>query len=369
MLWTLLPALGGALVWLVALTAPWRPCSTRERLEAGQRRADLGDITVLIPARNEAAVIARCLHALNAQSKELRVVIIDDQSTDGTAAAVPALPNLRLDLIAGQALPRGWAGKLWALEQGLQRVETPLTLLLDADIVLGPGMLATLRDRLLAQRLDLISVMPWLNMQGFWERLLVPAFVFFFKLLYPFRLANSDSPRFAAAAGGCILLRTDVLRGIGGFAALRDSLIDDCTLARRFKKAGRRIWIGLTRSAWSLRSYRRLSEIWEMVARSAFTQLRYSTALLLACTALMILSFWGPVLGVALGAGVARGLGLSGLLALGACYVPTLRYYRLSPWWALLLPIIATLYLAMTWSSALRYWRGVRSRWKGRTYA
>lgn len=372
MLWTAYPAIVGALLWLGVLVAPWRPWSTRERLQArhgAEQDADLRDITVLIPARNEAQAIACCVSALGTQGEGLRVVIVDDQSTDGTAAAVPELPDLRLEVVAGQALPEGWAGKLWALEQGLQRVHTPLTLLLDADIVLAPGMLATLRSRLLQQELDLISVMPRLRMQGFWERLLIPAFIFFFKLLYPFRLANSRSPRFAAAAGGCILLRTEALRRIGGFAALRDALIDDCTLARRFKAAGRLTWTGLTHSARSLREYRRLSEIWNMVARSAFTQLRYSTTALVACSALMIIGFWGPIAGLALGEGLIQWVGLIGLAALLACYLPTLRYYRLSPFWALLLPIIATLYLAMTWTSAVRCWRGVRSRWKGRSYA
>lgn len=365
------PVIVGALLWLGVLVAPWRPWSTRERLEAGrgaEQDADLCDITVLIPARNEAQVIVGCLSALGAQGEGLRVVIVDDQSTDGTVASIPELPDLRLEVIAGRPLPEGWAGKLWALEQGLQRVHTPLTLLLDADIALVPGMLATLRTQLLQRRLDLVSVMPWLRMHSLWERLLIPAFVFFFMLLYPFRLANSESTRFAAAAGGCILLRTEALRQIGGFAALRDALIDDCTLAARFKAAGRRTWIGLTRSAWSLRRYQRLGEIWNMVARSAFTQLRYSTAALLVCTAIMLIGFWGPVAGLMLGEGLIRAAGLIGLAALCACYLLTLRYYRLSPLWALLLPIIATLYLAMTWTSAVRCWRGVRSHWKGRSY-
>lgn len=371
MLWTAYPVILGTLLWLGVLAAPWRPWSTRERLETqhgAEQDADLCDITVLIPARNEAQGIACCVSALSAQGKNLRVVIVDDQSTDGTAAAIPKLPALRLEVIAGQPLPEGWAGKLWALEQGLQRVRTPLTLLLDADIALAPGMLAALRAQLLQQGLDLVSVMPRLRMQSFWERLLIPAFIFFFKLLYPFRLANSQSARFAAAAGGCILLRTEALHRIGGFAALRDALIDDCTLARRFKAAGRLTWIGLTHSACSLRRYRRLSEIWNMVARSAFTQLRYSTTALFACTVIMVIGFWGPIGGLALGEGFIRWVGLIGLAALLACYLPTLRYYRLSPLWAPLLPIIATLYLAMTWTSAVRCWRGVRSHWKGRRY-
>ncbi|MDN5850121.1 MAG: glycosyltransferase [Nitrococcus sp.] len=370
MIWTAYAAILGALLWLSVLAAPWRPWSAREQLaveHGAESDTDLHDVTVLIPARNEAQVIARCVSALAAQGKGLRVVVIDDQSTDGTAAAVPTCPALRLEVIAGRALPEGWAGKLWALEQGLPQVHTPLILLLDADIVLAPGMLATLRARLLRQRLDLVSVMPRLHMQGFWERLLIPAFIFFFKLLYPFRLANSRPARFAAA-GGCILLRSEALHGIGGFAALRAALIDDCTLARRFKVAGWRTWIGLTHNASSLRRYRRLSEIWNMVARSAFTQLDYSTTALFACTAIMLVAFWGPIAGLALGEGLVRWVGLIGLAALCSCYVPTLRYYRLSPFWALLLPLIATLYLAMTWTSAVRCWRGVRSRWKGRSY-
>lgn len=371
MIWTAYPAILGALLWLGVLAAPWRPWSTREQLaveRGGELDSDLHDVTVLIPARNEAPVIARCVSALAAQGQGLRVVVIDDQSADGTAAAIPACPELRIEVIAGRPLPEGWAGKLWALEQGLPQVHTPLILLLDADIVLVPGMLATLRTRLFQQGLDLVSVMPRLRMQGLWERLLIPAFIFFFKLLYPFRLANSGSARFAAAAGGCILLRSEALCGIGGFAALRDALIDDCTLARRFKAVGRRTWIGLTHSACSLRRYQRLSEIWNMVARSAFTQLNYSTAALFACTAIMLIGFWGPIAGLALGEGVVRWVGLIGLAALCASYVPTLRYYRLSLLWALLLPLIATLYLAMTWTSAVRCWHGVRSHWKGRSY-
>lgn len=371
MLWTAYPAIAGALLWLGVLAVPWRPWSTRERLEArygAERGADLGDITVLIPARNEVQVIARCVSALGVQGEGLRVVIVDDQSTDGTAAAIPELPALRLEVIVGRSLPQGWAGKLWALEQGLQYVQTPLTLLLDADIALAPGLLATLRARLLRQDLDLVSVMPRLRMHGFWERLLIPAFIFFFKLLYPFRLANSRSTRFAAAAGGCVLLRTEALRQIGGFAALRNALIDDCTLAARFKASGWLTWMGLTHSVYSLRRYQHLSEIWNMVARSAFTQLRYSTVALLVCTAIMVIGFWGPIAGLVLGAGRVRWIGLIGLAALLACYLPTLRYYRLSPLWAALLPITATLYLAMTWTSAMRCWRGVRSHWKGRSY-
>lgn len=372
MIWAAYTAVLGTLLWLSVLAVPWRPWSTRERLEAEHgvgEDADLRDITVLIPARNETSVIAHCVSALSTQGQGLRVVIIDDQSSDDTATAAPTCPALRLEVIAGQPLPQGWAGKLWALEQGLQRVDTPLTLLLDADIMPAPGMLATLRARLLQQELDLVSVMPRLRMQSLWERLLIPAFIFFFKLLYPFRLANSQSARCAAAAGGCILLRTEALRQIGGFAALREALIDDCTLARQFKGAGRRTWLGLTHSVQSLRRYQSLGDVWDMVARSAFTQLRYSTAVLFACTGIMLIGFWGPVVGLALGEGPVRWVSVIGLAALLACYIPTLRYYRLNSLWALLLPFIATLYLAMTWSSAVRCWRGVRSQWKGRCYS
>ena len=354
---------------VIVLLLPWRPWATTETLEADPGEVtDLSDVTVLIPARNEAGTIAETLHGLARQGPGLRIIVVDDQSDDGTAAAARGAGAEALTVVNGTALPPGWSGKLWALEQGRQEVTTPLTLLLDADIFLVSGMIAALRRQLLSRQLQLVSVMANLGMIDFWERLLLPAFVYFFKMIYPFSLSNAGRGRIAAAAGGCILLKTATLESIGGFAALRDALIDDCTLAARVKAAGGRTWIGLTHSALSRRRYPALSDIWDMVARTAFTQLRYSTGLLLACTALMAVIYLAPVAGAWMAPGPLRWLAVTAYLTVIVPYLPTLRFYRIPAAWALLLPLVAALFLAMTWGSALRYWRGERSRWKGRAY-
>lgn len=372
MIWLYFSAVA-ALMWLGLVLLPWRPWSTRESLDSDPGLRDetpeLCDVTALIPARNEAAHIADTLRALAAQGRGLRIVMVDDQSTDATAECARASGVQGLQIVSGKDLPAGWSGKLWALEQGRPRVRTAYVLLIDADIQMQPGMLATLREKMQREDLALVSLMAWLRMEHFWERLLLPAFVYFFKLVYPFALSNNPRiPRVAAAAGGCILLKTDVLEELGGFASLRDALIDDCTLARRVKARGHRTWIGLTHSVHSLRAYRRLSEIWDMVARTAFTQLHYSALLLLLVGLLMVSAFWVPVSALAVGGMPARLFALLALGAMALAYLPTLAYYRRSALWALALPLIGTLFLAMTVSSALRYWRGRRSSWKARVY-
>lgn len=372
MLWSGLAAAGAAL-WLCVLVLPWQPWRVRERLEPepGHDAADISleDVTVLIPARDEATVIGETLAALGHQGRGLRVVLVDDRSGDDTAAIARqvAPATLTLDVRAGAPLAEGWTGKLWALEQGRGRIETPLTLLLDADITLRPGMIRALLDKKEESGAALVSVMAALRMRGGWERLLLPAFIFFFRLLYPFHLANKPSRWVAAAAGGCVLVETSVLAQIGGFEAIRGALIDDCALARAVKDAGHRTWIGVSRGAESHRTYPTLGIVWRMVARTAYTQLRYSPALLLVCTLLMALMFWAPLIGLGgpLAAQVAGGVGLVGM---AVCYLPTIRYYRLSSAWALTMPLIGTLYLTMTWHSALRHWGGRRSEWKGRVY-
>jgi len=359
------------LIWLGVLALPWAPWRTREWL-ASDRTApppDLSDTTAVVPARDEAATIETVLRAVVAQGPGLRVVVVDDRSGDGTAAAARRVAAPGLEVVDGCPLPRGWTGKLWALEQGRRRVTTRWTLLMDADVVLAPGALAALRARLHREGARLGSLMVELAMVGFWERLLLPPFVYFFRLLYPFHLANTPASRVAAAAGGCILVETRVLEEIGGFHALRDALIDDCTLARRVKSRGHRTWIGLTRSARSLRRYPDLGSIWGMVARTAYTQLRYSPVLLVVCTVALAAAFWLPVLGLFAPLLLARWLAAAALVAMVVSYLPTLRYYGLPGLWALTLPVAGTLFLAMTWTSAVRYWRGTRSRWKGRTYA
>jgi hopene-associated glycosyltransferase HpnB len=308
------------------------------------------------------------LRALSAQGPPLRVIVTDDQSADDTAAVARAAFSGDLLVLPGAALPAGWTGKLWALEQAWRETRTPLVLLLDADIELAPGLLAALQRKLVEERLDLVSIMAALRMETFWERLLVPAFIYFFKLLYPFALGNNPRSRLGVAAGGCILIRAETLRRIGAFASLRDALIDDCTLARRVKETGGRTWIGLSHSVRSHRPYPGLASLWNMVARSAFTQLRYSVALLLATTAALIFAFWLPCVGLVVASTPARLAAAIGLLAMMTSYWPTLRFYGRSPLWALALPVIGALYLGMTWTSALRYWQGRRSEWKGRVY-
>jgi hopene-associated glycosyltransferase HpnB len=351
------------------LFLPWRPWSTDESLESSGDTSsqDLSDITVLIPARNEATTILSTLRALTGQGDGLRTVIIDDESSDGTAEVAQSSGIEDVELIHGAPLEQGWSGKLWALEQGRQKATTPLILLLDADIILAPGILARLRQKLLEEHLSMVSLMADLGMQSGSERLLLPAFVYFFKLIYPFKLANDPRSAIAAAAGGCSLLRTDVLTKIGGFASLREAMIDDCTLASRIKATGGDIWLGLTRSAVSQRHYT-FMDIWRMVARTAYTQLKYSPALLAACTVLMFVYYLVPPIAIVFGSGLTRILALASFLIASMPFMPVLRYYHLPVKYALALPAIAGTYLAMTWHSAWRYHRGERSRWKGRQY-
>lgn len=364
-----------ATLWLLTLLAPWRPWSTRERLERSDDPTDieltdidLSDVTVLIPARNEASVIGRTLNALRAQGRGLKVVIVDDQSTDDTADVVARVGGGDVTLVRGSPIRPGWTGKLWAQEQGRAYLERPLTLLLDADIELAPGLIRTLRSKLVAEQKGLVSLMAELPMETFWEQFLLPAYVFFFKLLYPFRLSNAAFPHVAAAAGGCILLQTKVLTELGGFGALRGALIDDCALARLVKSRGYRLWLGLTRSAKSVRAYGGPRAIWNTVARTAFTQLQYSIGWLLACTAVMAVAFLGPVAGLAAGSFTVKGVAGGAWLVMAGIYYPTLRFYGVRGIYAVALPLIGIVYLGMTWGSAVRFWRGERSRWKGRVY-
>ncbi|HEB77357.1 MAG TPA: glycosyltransferase [Methylothermaceae bacterium] len=358
-----------AVLWGVVVLLPWQPWRNREVLEPAEpETVDHTDVTVLIPARNEAEVIATTLRALADQAPGIRVVVVDDCSEDGTAEVARRVSGLTLQLVTGKPLPSGWSGKLWALEQGLKEVRTAKVLLLDADIELRPGMLVALLRQMERRNLDLVSIMARLRTRGFWETLLMPAFVYFFKLVYPFALSNDPRyPNFAAAAGGCILVKTEALHRCHAFASLKDALIDDCTLAARVKRAGFRTWIGLSHGVVSHRGYDRLKTIWDMVARTAYTQLYYHPGLLLLCTLLVGVMFWGPVLGLL--APQVEWLWLLTWGLMGLTYWPTLRFYRLSGWWILALPLIGTLYLAMTWDSALRYWRGERSSWKDRVYA
>jgi len=359
-----------AILWIGFALTPWGFWRNREVLDATETTEDggvLSEITVLIPARNEVEVIQETLQALTDQGPGLKIILVDDGSEDGTVEKARKTA-LDVRIIQSLPLPAGWSGKVWALEQGWRSITTPYTLLLDADIKLDRGVLHALREKMRRRDISFISLMAAPSMASGWEKLLMPAFVYFFKIMYPFHAVNSRRAKTAAAAGGCILAESRVLEQIGGLAPIRAAIIDDCALAARVKSQGFRIWLGLTHSVTSVRRYRRLKELSDMVARSAFAQLRYSTARLLLCTLAMLLVYGIPPVMAASSNIVMRSLSLGALTIMILTYFPILRFYGRSWAWALCLPFIAALFLAMTWTSAVRYWRGENTRWKGRVY-
>lgn len=339
-------------------------------------------VAAVVPARDEAALIEGTLGALLAQDYPgaLAVVLVDDHSVDGTAAGarrIGATAERSLEVVEAPVLPAGWSGKLWALESGLRRAvevapEAAYVLLTDADILHPPDGLARLVAKAEAERLDLVSLMVRLHCSSLWERLLVPPFVFFFRLLYPFKGVGDPGSRVAAAAGGCMLVRRSALHQAGGIAAIRGALIDDVALARAIKRrpGGGRLWLGLSAATRSLRRYERLGELWAMVARTADTQLRHSLVLLALTMLGLIVTFVVPPLALVLGvvrgeAGLAilGGLAFSGM---ALAFRPMVRFYGLRAGWALTLPLAAVLYGAMTLDSAWQHRRGTGGRWKGR---
>ncbi|MEM7026991.1 MAG: glycosyltransferase [Pseudomonadota bacterium] len=365
----LLAILPGLFIWTAILVLPWRPWSTRESLdtEALASAEDLADVTILIPARNEAENIANTLNALRSQGQDLNIIVVDDQSSDDTQqiAKSSGLPNLIV--VDGKAKAQDWSGKLWALEQGRKSVDTRYTLLLDADISISPGLLATAVNKVKQEKLQMLSLMAFLKMETNWEKWLMPAFIFFFKLLYPFHLANNEKSRFAAAAGGFILLETDVLDKLGGFESIKHALIDDCSLAGKIKKAGHKTWTGLTHSAVSTRNYDQLQTIWQMVTRTAYTQLFYSPLLLLICTLLMLAAFVMPLWGLWQPRDIVIYAAVTLFIQIW-CYWPTIKYYNVKPYWVLSLPFAGIIYLIMTWHSAYQYYFCKGATWKGRHY-
>lgn len=366
-------ALAAAGVWLTLLLLPWRPWSTRERIEplgSSNIRTPRIPVTVLVPARNEAGTIRQTLESVLDQAGVAGVIVVDDQSEDDTAAIVSRLPGVRV--ISGAPTPPGWSGKLWAQQQGLDSIDSPLVLLMDADIRLAPGMVPALVDKLERERLDQVSVMASLPVSSLPERLMLPAFVYFFKQLYPFAWVNRNDRPFAAAAGGCVMVRRELLDKSGAFEAWKNALIDDCELASRVRAAGGHIWLGLSHGVESMRHHPDLGSILETVRRTADTQLRYSPVLLLAVAAVMLQAFVVPPL--ALAAGVLSGdpplagAGLAGWLLMALSYAPQVRFSGLGAQWALALPCSAMLFLVATVDSAIRHHFGAGAGWKGRRY-
>jgi hopene-associated glycosyltransferase HpnB len=331
-------------------------------------------VAVVVPARDEAPFIGASLRSLLAQDYPgpFRIVLVDDSSADGTGGIARALADPRLTVLTGQPRPAGWSGKLWALAQGIAEVTRgpllpELILLTDADIVHDPRHVSALVAQAERQRLDLVSEMVTLSCVSPAERALVPAFVFFFQLLYPFARVNDPMRATAAAAGGTILVRSRALDRIGGIEAIRGALIDDVALAAAVKKGGR-IWLGHAALARSVRPYPGFLDIWQMVSRTAYVQLRYSPLLLALTTLGMALTFLTPPLAACFGHGPARWIGLAGWAGMAAAYLPTLRRFRRSPLWPPLLPAVAAFYMAATIGSALNHLRGRGVAWKGRAY-
>ena len=350
-----------------------------QRLEEGSLEPEATPgVSVVVPARNEADVIGRALASLRAQDYEgeVHICVVDDDSDDGTAEAVRR--SGMEDLVPGRKRPDGWTGKMWAVAQGVDHARTSwpddrYVWLTDADIEHHPGELATLIAQSESRNLDLNSVMVKLRMESFWDRLLIPAFVFFFQKLYPFPWVNDPGRPTAAAAGGSMLVRAEALRRIGGIEKIAGELIDDCALAAAIKRGGGAIRLALGTETRSLRAYDGLADIWSMIARTAFHQLKYS-ALYLAGTVLAmgVLYLAPPVLTVVAalqGEWPAAAASFAAWFAMSWAYAPTLYRYGLSPWYGFLLPVSAFLYVLMTADSARRHWAGRGGEWKGRTHA
>ena len=351
-------------------------------------------VCAVVPARNEAELLPTTLRSLLLQDYpgSLNVFLVDDHSTDRTANFAEGVAHAvdkpqQLHIISGVSLPSGWSGKLWAVEQGIKsasKFAPDYFLLTDADIEHDPGNLRRLVAKAVQEDLDLVSVMVRLRCESFWEKLLIPAFVFFFQKLYPFRWVNNPNNPTAAPAGGSILIAREALERIGGIQVIRQALIDDCALAQAVKRGTRekfsqspilsqgRIWLGLSTLTSSLRPYDSLATIWDMVARTAYTQLNYSPLLLLGTLVGMPLIYLAPPVCVILGAVWSNWAialtGILGWLLMTFAYYPTIRFYKCSPWLALSLPAIAFLYILMTLDSALRHWQGRGGAWKGRVY-
>lgn len=335
-------------------------------------------VTAVVPARDEADVIARSAGSLLAQDYPglFHVILVDDQSSDGTADIARAEAERlgranRLDIIAGRPLPTGWTGKLWAMSQGVARaqaIHAPKYLwLTDADIGHAPDNLRALVARAEAGRLSLTSMMAELHCRTRAERFLIPAFVFFFQMLFPFPRVNRPGAT-AAAAGGCMLARSDALTAGGGVDAIRGALIDDCAMGALMKAQGP-IWLGLTHRSISLRPYETVTEIGRMISRSAYAQLDYSPIKLIGVVAGMSLVYMTPVAALLFGGAAVKVAGITTWLMMAFSFQPMLRFYRRSPLWGLALPAIAAAYTVFTIQSAVQTWRGRGGLWKGRAQA
>ncbi len=364
-IWVYLLLFRGGFWWL-----PYRPMPVAANVPHRS-------VVAVIPARDETAVIGRAVASLLAQDYDgvLHIVVVDDQSSDGTAdtarAAAASDASDRLTICTGRPLPPGWTGKLWALRQGVEaaRARQPDYLLLtDADILHGPDNVRELVARSETEGYDLVSLMVRLNCRSPWEKLLIPAFVFFFFKLYPPRWVADPTRSLSAAAGGCMLIRAATLERIGGIDSIRHQIIDDCALARRVKSVGQ-VWLGPSAQTRSIREYRSWRTIWDMVVRSAFAQLGYSAVTLLLTVLGLGLTYVAPPLLILSPRPAAALCGAIAWLCMSVVFLPTLRIYDRSSFLAPLLPLIALFYVAATIASAVQFWRGRGGYWKGRFQA
>lgn len=370
------------LIWVVLIFfrgAFWQIRQFDDDSRAAEELSAWPSVVAIVPARNEAETIERAVGSLVKQDYrgDFRVIVVDDHSEDGTARLAEEAGRLagadsRLSVLTAKSLPEGWTGKLWALQQGAESTaatDADYLWLTDADIVHAADTLERLASRAERQKLELTSLMVLLRAKSFAERLLIPPFLYFFLKLYPPKWISDAAAKTAGAAGGCILLRRAALERAGGFAAIRAEVIDDCALARAVKGSGAAIWMGVTRRSVSLRSYESFGEIRDLIARTAFTQLRYSPVVLLGTLLGMILTYVAPV-AFALGTQpVLWRMGLTAWALMTISYLSTLRFYGLSPLWAPALPMAAVFYSYATSVSAVRCWLGRGGQWKGRTQA
>lgn len=381
-------ALIAVLAWLFLLLARdgfWRaePCLPNVDIHMPMAPP----VAAVIPARDEAETIERTVRSLLAQDYPgpLDIVVVDDRSTDETAAIVRALiaetgPRRTLKCLSNSERPEGWSGKLWAVKTGLDhlddRAEPPdILLLTDADISHDRANLSSLHKIMVNEKRDLVSVMVRLRNQSFWERLLIPPFVFFFQMLYPFPAVNREDKGVAAAAGGCVLLKREAINDAGGIEAVKGALIDDVALGQLIKarpKGKGRVWLGHAERTTSIRTYDSLASIWQMVVRTADTQLNHSLLSLLGTVVGMVMIYLLPPIAVLtwpFHQDSSFGLlGLAAWMAMSGAYIPTLKLYQASFLWAPSLPLAALLYVAMTIDSARRYRQGRGGVWKGRAF-
>jgi len=380
------------LIWVYLLLFRGGFWRTGVRLPTAPDPGSWPAVAVVVPARNEALVLGSSLPTLLDQDYPgpLRVVLVDDHSADETAEVALKIGTqcggrVVLEVLAGDEPPPGWSGKLWALAQGVAAVSSPasaaespaglevpeLLVFTDADIAHPRSSVRQLVAWAETARLDQVSLMARLRVHTGWERLIIPAFVYFFAELYPFRWVNRRGRRTAAAAGGCVLVRRTALERAGGIPAIRGAVIDDVALAKALKKSGSSIWLGLADEVRSVRPYAGLKELWDMVARSAYTQLGFSPGLLIGTLCGLAVTFLGPpalvVAGLGTGAPAVAIVGAVAFLVMGLTYLPMIRYHRLGWWRAAELPVVACLYGAMTVTSAWRHYRGGVG-WKGRRY-